>query len=270
MAGVLSIQINSVVGDKEANLSKVDNLIKQNSDKKLDLVVLPEFFSTNISHFDFQNSPENENGGDVIKRLQNLAKKYNTNIISGSVITQEQSKLFNTTFAIDRDGQILAKYKKIHLYNYCGGNEGALISAGDQKRVVEFDFAKVGLGICFDIRYPNFFKDLAKNGAEIFVLPTAWIMENKIFNDENLLKFERDIFNHMAQIRAFDNACFMVVSNQAKDVNSKISSIGCSMICDFDGRILAKARDEECGIFAEINLLRRRNFIKDFPIFEID
>ena len=72
MSGILNIQIKSELGNKKANLEKVENIIKNNSDKKLDLIVMPEFFSTNI---DYLEEPESENGGEVINFIQKLAKK---------------------------------------------------------------------------------------------------------------------------------------------------------------------------------------------------
>ena len=139
MAGILNIQLKSLMGDKEINLKKVEHYIKFNKDKKLDLVVMPEFFSTNI---DYDKSPEDENGGETIKFIQKLAKEYNTNIVAGSVVRKIGDKQFNTSFAIDRNGEIIAKYDKIHLFNYMGGTEGKTISAGDKIAVAHFDFAK--------------------------------------------------------------------------------------------------------------------------------
>ena len=121
MTGILNIQINPIIGNKDANLRKIDYFIKKNSDKKLDLVVLPEFFSTGIDHDSFINLPEPEDGGDTIRYVCELAKKYNTNIIAGSVIEGVNGNLYNTSFIIDRNGIIVNKYRKIHLYNYMGG-----------------------------------------------------------------------------------------------------------------------------------------------------
>ena len=94
MAGILNIQINSLMGSVEANLGKIEYYIKKNADKKLDLVVMPEFFATNI---DYVNNAETEDGGETIKFIQELAKKYNTNIIAGSVVREFNERIYNTT-----------------------------------------------------------------------------------------------------------------------------------------------------------------------------
>ena len=78
MAGILSLQFTPKSGDKQFNLQKVSEIISKYSDKKLDLVVIPEFFSTGICDDAFINSPEDANGGEVVKFLSETARKYNT------------------------------------------------------------------------------------------------------------------------------------------------------------------------------------------------
>ena len=107
MTGILNIQFKPTIGNKEINLKKVEHYIKKSTDKKLDLVVLPEFFSTGVNHESFLNDYEDENGGETIKTVCEIAKKYNTNIIAGTVIEGVDDKLYNTSFAISRNGEIL-------------------------------------------------------------------------------------------------------------------------------------------------------------------
>ena len=149
----MNIQINPVLGDKEKNLETVKGFVEKYSDKKPDLVVLPEFFSTGIDDNTMINSPEDENGGIVVKNLSETAKKFDTNIVCGSVIEKEGDKLYNTCFVVDRTGQIVGKYRKIHLFQFFGGNENSYTTPGNlPPSVVELDFAKVGVSICFDIK----------------------------------------------------------------------------------------------------------------------
>ena len=202
MVKILNIQINPVIGNKKDNLQKIESFIAENSDKNPDLIVLPEFFSTGIDHNSFINSPEPVNGGDTIKFVSELAKKFNTNIVAGSVIEKENNKLYNTTFVINRNGNIVDKYRKIHLYNYMGGTEGERITAGDKIVVTDLDFGRIGLGICYDIRYPLHYKKLAKLGAEIIVLPTAWGVSNEIFEDKAMLKHAQELWIAINKTRA--------------------------------------------------------------------
>ncbi len=158
MAGILSIQFEPVLNEIDKNLKKVktiiENFVKENGNKKLDLIVLPEFFTTGVSH-KYVDFPTPKDGGAPIEFVANFAKKYSVNIAAGTIITKEDEKLYNTMFVLNREGKTIAKYNKIHLFKYFGGTENLRITPGENKPVVvDLDFAKVGLAICFDIKYP--------------------------------------------------------------------------------------------------------------------
>ena len=270
MVGILSVQFNPKIADKNKNLEKFENFLVQNSQKKLDLVVLPEFFSTGICHNSFENNPEDENGGEVISYLKNLAKKYQTNIICGTVIEKSAGKYYNTSFALNRNGEVVAKYRKIHLYNYMGGNEGALITPGEEEVVVDFDFGKVGMAICFDIRYPQHIRKLAQSGADIVVLPTAWVVPNEVYEDAQTREYARDMWISMIRTRAYDNMCYLVVSDQVCKCNEFQSNLGCSMIVSPMAEVLADAEFKECAIYSEIELESLKYLRSQYPIVNID
>lgn len=270
MTGILSIQFNPKIGDKEFNLNKVEEFISQNSDKNLDLVLFPEFFSTGIDHNSFLNFPEDEEGGKTIKRIQEIAKNFNTNIVVGSVIEKSENKLYNTSFAINRTGKIIAKYRKIHLFDYNGGTESQRITAGHKPILAKFDFGKVGLNICYDFRYPLMQKKLVKMGAEILVCPTAWCIPNENYNTPDKLKHELGIWQSLNKIRAYDNLVYVASCNQVGKVNNRVSNIGYSMIVSPDGEILANAKDKECSLYANIDLDIVKKYKKDYPIANIN
>ncbi len=277
MAGILSIQYNPKKGDIKANLEKVTEIIDQNSDKKLDLVVLPEFFSTGIiDHDEYLDYTETENsGGHVLDWSREMAKKYNTNFVSGSLIEKSGKRLYNTSFVFDRKGEIVGKYRKIHLFNYVFGTEGEVITPGDKAVVVDLDFGKVGINICYDIRYPMHIKNLAKMGAEIIVCPYAWCVEKWKYNDEKLLKYEEDIFDCLHNVRAYENLVCIVSSNQVGFSDDKLYCIGHSAIYEVfdrapDTRMVANAGNKECAIYANVNLNNVRKIRKHYPISTID
>lgn len=270
MTGILSLQYSPKTGDKEFNLNKVEQFINENSNKNIDLVLLPEFFSTGIDHHSFLNFPEDEQGGDTIKKIKKIAIKYSLNIIAGSVIEKLAGKLYNTSFVINRCGETIAKYRKIHLFNYNGGTEGQRITSGHEPVIAELDIGKVGLNICYDFRYPLMQKELVKKGAEILVCPTAWCIPNDKYNDSEQLIHEQNIWESLNKIRAYDNLVYVVSCNQVGRVNDNISNIGCSVIVSPDAEIIANAKNEECTIFAEIDLGIVRKYRKDYPISEID
>ena len=266
-SGILSVQFNPILGDKSGNLEKAEEIILQYSDSKLDLVVLPEFFSTGICDEAFINSPEDETGGEVISKVREFAKRFNTNIIAGTVITLVNGKRYNTSFAINRNGEIIAKYNKIHLYNFAGGNEDKYITAGSDIVVADFDFARVGMSICFDIKFPMLYKKLIQQGAEIIASPSAWVTLSA-FSEKVKSDFTKT-WQGMNMCRASETLTYFVTSNQVGLADKNLYCIGNSMICDPMGAVVAGADTYESGVYAEIDLSVVRDFKKLYPIAEM-
>ncbi len=267
-AGILSVQFNPILADKSANLDKLEEIIYQYSDNNIDLIVLPEFFSTGICDSEFINSPEDENGGEVIKVLQETARRYNTNIVAGTVIELVDGKRYNTSFVINRQGEIVAKYRKIHLFNFAGGNEDKYITAGSDVVVVDLDFAKVGLSICFDIKFPMHYRKLIKQGAEIIVSPSAWCTLNAL-SEKSKLDFVKT-WQGMNMCRAAETLTYFVTANLVGTADKNLVCIGNSMICDPLGAAVAGADTYESGVYAEIDLSVVRDFKKLYPVAEME
>lgn len=267
MAGILSIQFGMSVEDRSVNLRKVAELIEKNKDKKLDLVLLPEFFLNSASNHYFEN-PVDKDGGEPLKFLSELARKYNTNIACGSIVVKENNKLFNRMFVLNRKGETVAKYDKIHLFKYHGGTEDANISEGNQHVVAELDFAKVGLSICFDIKYPMHFRKLIQMGAEIIVAPTAWGYPTVNKEKEELCT--KKAFESINITRAFENNVYFVTSNQCGQVGDDLTLIGHSMITSPMAAVLQNALEKECAIYADVDLEVVRELKKTYPVADIE
>lgn len=241
---VVACQYTPKAGDKLYNINKIRKMLSSGSG--YDLVVLPEFFSTGVDHFAFANSPENSDGGETIDELRNIAKSFNTNIVCGSVIERVGEKSYNTSFVLDRNGETVAKYRKIHLFNCFGGCEDRAITAGDKTVVAELDFGKVGLSICFDIRYPLHFYELKQAGAELFVCSTAWGYTQQSEKNINWL----EVWKSFNIARTNENLIPLVSANQIGSCNGEFFSIGNSMIVSKKGKVLAN-RGEDEGILTE-------------------
>lgn len=268
MAGILNIQFTPKAGDKEANLNRVLDFIDKNSSNKLDLVIVPEFFSTSIDDNSMLNAPENEEGGRVTEFFADTAKKYNTNIICGSVIEKSGEKLYNTSFVLNRNGEITGKYRKIHLFNYFGGNEGTYTTPGDTPLVIELDFARVGVSLCFDIKFPVLYRELIKQGAEIIVSPSAWSIPKKAPAKE------KEIFQHTWQAmnicRAAESLVYFVTSNLTGSTNPYLESIGNSMITGPMGEVISNLEKEEAAAFVDLDMKIVRELKGKVPVALID
>jgi len=266
MAGILSIQPEPIIDDRQCNLKKIHQFIEKNRDKKLDLVVLPEFFLTGISK-NYTSDPEPIVNSVAINYLSELAKKYNTNIVCGSIVTRDNDgKVYNMTSVLDRSGKVVAQYRKIHLFAYLGGNENMEITEGREVVVAELDFAKVGLSICFDIKYPLHYKKLIQKGAEIIVSPSAWgYLTDNILEGKNMT----ELFRALNITRAAESLVYFITSNLTGR-SGLLEFIGNSMITSPLGVVVQNAECTEGAIWADIDLDKVRELKVSYPIADID
>lgn len=236
---VISIQICPKIGDIEKNFIKVKKLIEENTHLNPDLIVLPEFFNTGVSIPEFKKLAESEENSPTLQFFTEIAQKYSTYILIGSVIEKDGEKLYNTSYLSDRNGKIIAKYRKIHLFDSFGGDENKYIEYGKDSVVVQTDFAQIGLATCFDIRFPKHFTKLVSKGAEIILLPAAWA------SPCTLLQEYTDNWILLNRARALDNLAYFISSNLCGKIDSSIGLVGHSMIVDPAGKILSDAGTDE-------------------------
>lgn len=236
-------QFTPKTGDKLCNLNRVAAILRE---VKTDLFVLPEFFSTGISHKSFVEEPENADGGDTIDFMRNLAVENKTNIVCGTVIEKDGSNLYNTTFVLNRNGDTAAKYRKIHLFDMYGGSEDKRITRGNEPVVAALDIGNAGLSICYDIRFPLHFNELKNLGADFFVCPTAWGYSSDY---KNVLNW-KEVWNAFNISRANENNKPVISANQTGESSDDFYCIGNSMITDKNGKTLVKADSSECIIEA--------------------
>ncbi|MDD3237204.1 MAG: hypothetical protein PHV37_03825 [Candidatus Gastranaerophilales bacterium] len=257
-ATVMSVQIEPILGDKKTNYEKISKLVEQKAPNNLDLIVMSEFFSTGINHDVFTSTAEEENNSPTLEYFSKLAQQYKTYIVCGSIIIKENQNFYNTSFLIDRSGKIIAKYRKINLFDSFGGTEHEVISRGEDIVVVNTDFGKLGLAICFDIRYPQHFLKLLQKGAEIIALPAAWGMPNE------LEKEWRNDWILLNKSRSFDSFAYLVSADISGRINPEIVSCGHSMIVAPNNNIIAEAGNEDEAIVATLDPIMIENLRNNF------
>lgn len=240
---VISIQICPKVGRREKNLEKVGEFIDKHSHLNPDLVLMPEFFNTGVSVPEFKKLAETEESSETLAYFKEKARKYNTYILTGAIIEKDGDRLYNTSWLLNRNGEIAGKYRKIHLYDSFGGTENQYCSYGDSLSVVETDFGKIGMSVCFDIKFPNHFVQLVKQGAEIIVEPAAWCLPNGTDN-----------WVTMNKARALDNMVYFCSSNLCGKIDSNLTSCGHSMIVAPNGQVLSDALEDEGIAAAQIDM----------------
>ncbi len=252
---VLGVQIQPVMGDKKANLEKVRNFIEQYAWFKPDLIVLPEVFNTGVDHKKLKEMAEEIPGGPTSDLIVGLARKYNTNIVAGSFVEKlPGGDCKNTSMAVNRQGEIIAKYRKIHLFNYHGSEESKLITEGDRAVIVETDIGKIGLTICFDIRFPELYRALTFAGAEIIT---------------NVAAFPYPKLEHWVTLnkaRAIENLAYVITVNQCGRVDVKRQNLGVSMVINPWGEVIASVGGEEGVMMAEIDLDKVKKTREEFSV----
>lgn len=244
---VISVQLRPKIGRREENHRKVKEFIDANSHLNPDLILMPEFFNTGVSVVEFKKLAEDEKSSETLSFFSKIAKEYHSYILTGSIIekvTEKDSvKYYNTSWLLDRNGEVIAKYRKMHLFDSFGGTENQYNTPGDEYVVADTDFGKVGMSVCFDIKFPKHYIELVKRGAEVIVEPAAWCAPN------NILENAKEEWILMNRARALDNMVYFVSSNQCGKIDSFLSACGHSIIAAPNGKILSDAGENE-GIAA--------------------
>ena len=251
---IAAIQLEINDNDSKATRFKtVDILLSkiQSAEKKPDLILLPETWGCGF--FDFENySKEAESlEGATFQLLSSWASKLDTFILGGSIIEADGENLFNTSILINREGNIQAKYRKMHLWGH-QSKEADLLERGQSPVVVNTEFGSVGLSTCYDLRFPEQYRQMVDEGAEIFLIVSAWpdtrINHWRLFN----------------QARALENQCWLVSCN-CSGVQKGSRFGGHSMTVSPMGEILAEAGTEAYVLWSELDLAKVRECRKQLP-----
>ena len=247
---ISAIQMCSKIGDKKANFSNVVNLIERDVKSDVDIIVLPEVWTVGWSPRHFRESAELIDKSETINLLSQIAKQYNSFVIGGSFIEKVNDEIYlNTCPVIDRNGNLIAKYSKNHLFSYYGSDEGNFVTTGKNPVMVNLDGIKTGLTICYDIRFPEIYRAYRKAGADLFINCAAWGLNKPI------------PWECMTRCRAVENQTYMVALTQSGHIEGDEWNIGHSRIIDYKGESLAEIKDQKEGAMnAQINLKTMYDF----------
>lgn len=227
---ILAVQISSVIGDKHANFEQVRTLVEDNIEENTDLVVLPEVWTVGWACDKFRSSAENIKESETVNFLAEIAKKYNSYVAGGSFITvNDFGEYYNTMPFLDRNGSLVATYDKMHLFSYYGCDEGKFVTAGKNPVCVKLDNGiKVGLTICYDIRFPELYRAYRKVGADLFINSAAWSVTKPV------------PWEVLTKSRAVENQTYMVALTQSGELPDGDFNIGHSRIIDYKGETISE------------------------------
>ncbi len=234
---VAVLQMNSQ-DDKNQNVVSALDLIDRAAGAGVRLVVLPEVWPY-LGPDEGSRACAEPIPGPITELLQDRARRHGLFIHAGSIYETRPGDpgMFNTSIVIDPNGEIVAQYSKIHMFDVViDGDtryqESATISAGDDIVVVDIDGIRFGLAICYDLRFPELFRILALKGAEAIVLPAAFT-----------LMTGKDHWETLIRARAIENEVYMIASAQWGQHPPGNACFGRSMIVDPWGTVLATAPD---------------------------
>lgn len=231
----------------EANLNEARRLVARAVEQGARLVVLPEYFPImGMNELDKVKVREQAGEGPIQQFLSNLAREFGIWLVGGSIplAASTPDKVLNSCLVFDDQGQQVARYDKIHLFNLDLGNEkyheARTIDPGNQVVVVDTPFGRMGLGICYDLRFPELFR--AMKDVDFLVLPAAFTATTGKMHWEVLIR-----------ARAIENLAYVIASAQGGyHVNGR-ETHGHSMIVDPWGRILDELPRGSGVVVADIN-----------------
>ena len=254
-------QMNSRL-DKDNNLLAAEILIDSLAAKGAELVLLPEYFNFVGPENLWRENAEILDTSPSLARIRQKAIDYKVYIHSGSVMERDGEKIYNTSLVFDPEGRIVARYRKIHLFDVevPGGRkyfESDNITAGEDVVVFTIGDITFGLATCYDLRFPELFRSLAMRGAQVVLLPAAFT-----------LMTGRDHWERLVRARAVENLCYMVAADQFGSCPPNHLSYGRSMIVDPWGVVLSQAGDGERVITADIEIEHLRKLRQSFPVLD--
>ena len=234
--------------DREANLRKVKDFALTAANQNAQLLALPENFSylrREGEPYPFKESLD----GELMDFLRSLALKHKLYILAGSFPEQIENsdKTYNTSVMLSSEGETLAVYRKIHLFDVeldekNSFQESSLVEAGSRSVTVNTPWGCFGMAICYDLRFPELFRTLTERGATLIFIPSAFVDKTGAKHWEVLLR-----------ARAIENQVYIAAPDQFGRHSPTRISYGDSMLVDPWGAVIARAKDREELITCDID-----------------
>ena len=251
-----------VVDNKEKNIKKAIEMIEKAVANNADFIVLPEMFNCPYENEKFVEYCENENDSLTLKKISEMAKTNNVYILSGSISEIKNKNIYNTSYLFDKNGEIIAKHQKMHLFDIdvkgkIYFKESDTLTAGNDITVAETDFGKIGIGICYDIRFPELARLMVNEGAELLFYPGAFNLTTGPAHWELLFR-----------ARALDNQVYCIGVAPALDNDANYNSYGHSIITNPWGEVVVEGDYEEELLISKIDLDEIKRIREELPLIK--
>ena len=236
-----------VYEDKQKNLVLAAEFARKAAEQGAQIVILPEMFNCPYETDKFPIYAETSDG-ESCTALRQIALENGIYVVGGSIPERNNGKLYNSCFVYNPNGELIGKHSKSHMFDIdIAGKqsfrESDSFTPGDDICIFEVDGHKFGVAICFDIRFPEYFRNLVLRGSEVILVPAAFNMTTGPLHWE--LSF---------RMRAVDNQCFTVGVAPARARNGKYVSYANSIVCDPWGKVLVNAGEDPCVSVTDLDI----------------
>lgn len=248
------IQMNTILEDKDTNLSHAKELIEKACLNSPDVILLPEMF--NVGFFPQNPAPiaDEKDKGESWLLLSKLARKHKVNIVGGSVaIKGYDDDVLNTMYIFNRDGNEVANYSKMHLFSFSG--EHKVFTPGNKPCNFTLDEIPMASIICYDLRFTELIRGLTYNGAKVLFVPAQWPHPRS------------DHWRTLLRARAIENQIFVVAANDCGP-SGNVVNCGYSTVIDPWGQVLVEAGEEEVILNVNLDLSKVEKVRKQICVFE--
>jgi len=243
-----AIQFNVKQGDVDANLAYVRAALRRVAAQGAQLAVLPEMWSSGFAYRNLNELAQRTPG--IVEELLELSRGLKL-VIVGSMPEPHGEKVFNTIYVAD-NGTLAGVYRKLHLFSLLG--EDKAFDSGDSWLLADTSIGKVGVIICYDLRFPELTRRLALEGAEVICVPAQWP------------KPRQEHWRTLLRARAIENQLYVVACNACGQIG-KLDFFGMSMIIDPKGELLAEAGEAEIEISATLDMQLMADWRAQIPCF---
>jgi deaminated glutathione amidase len=257
-----AVQLNSGP-DKDANRQKAEAMVRMAAARGAVLIVLPEIFFWRGPRAEEVNAAE-PIPGPTTEYLAALARELRVHLVAGSILelAPGQERVFNTSTVFNQRGELIGRYRKLHLFDVDIPGQVSIRESDTRVRgaetvVVQTEIGVIGLSVCYDLRFPELYRRLVRDGAEIVCLPSAFTFPTGAAHWEVLLR-----------ARAIENQVYVVAADQFGRSPGGFNDYGHSLIVDPWGTPVARAPDGENVIVAEIDLDYLHRVRRDLPCLE--
>lgn len=234
--------------NQDETLEKVGRMVHEAAQNGAQIVALPEMFNCPYSRPYFRTMARLGHE-KTVAAMSRWAKDNSIVLVGGSIPEVDGDKIYNTCFVFDENGQQIARHRKVHLFDIdipgMRFSESATFTPGDQVTVFDTKYGKMGVAVCFDIRFPELFRAMAVRGAQIIFLPAQFNMSTGPTHWEMSLRS-----------RAVDNELFVVGASAARYDGFDYECWGHSTVCDPFGDVVTACDEREQILYATVDLDR--------------